>query len=66
MNRAGYSLSRVFVVALITLLFAAIAGAQENAGISGVVTDQSGAASARRYRYGNAWGHRDRSFYIER
>ncbi|MGC2604093.1 MAG: TonB-dependent receptor [Silvibacterium sp.] len=44
MNRVGYSLSRVFVVALITLLFVAIAGAQENAGISGVVTDQSGAA----------------------
>lgn len=43
MNRIVCLLSRTFVLAIAALLFVAIAGAQENASITGVVTDQSGA-----------------------
>ena len=43
MNRVRCLLSRTFVVSFLVLLFAAIAGAQENAAITGTVTDQSGA-----------------------
>ena len=44
MNRFGCLFSRTLIVALLALLFVAIAGAQENAAITGTVTDQSGAA----------------------
>ena len=44
MKVARYLLSTLFGVALIATLFVAMAGAQENAAITGTVTDSSGAA----------------------